>query len=375
MTPDQTLAHNRALAMAGAMLRPALVSHTRREPTDARARLMLVELLEVEGNIDASRGDGITALGEIETARGVPADRYLALRMADAHLRLLLRAGRYEVAGRLLDSLLMQAYGEPRESEAAMLFGAAMLGGRVNVAMRLLELMSASPGRQIRMRDGGILQLPAAILRPRAAFTVQAALGVCDDDVRAAPQRLLAMLESYFHGSSLPRGATGALLERPVLQAFPCIGLDGASVIGEPTHPLGRVLLARTDEARDLWTGRVAALRRGRNSDQLFFESPEHALLDAIAYLAEADSAGARATLSRMIQAVPVLPPPMLSSEFGAGPLVRGMAMRAELAAAEGDSLTARQLAAAVASLWRNADPQLQPVVERMRAISGDIRP
>ncbi|HEX6407108.1 MAG TPA: hypothetical protein VFZ90_07960, partial [Gemmatimonadales bacterium] len=50
--------------------------------------------------------------------------------------------------------------------------------------------------------------------------------------------------------------------------------------------------------------------------------------------------------------------------------LVRGMALRAELAAEAGDSAEAKRRARDVLVLWANADPELQPTLERMRSLA-----
>lgn len=59
-----------------------------------------------------------------------------------------------------------------------------------------------------------------------------------------------------------------------------------------------------------------------------------------------------------------------LSLVYRTGPLVRAMALRADLAAGRGDSATARMWAFAVIELWSNADPFLSPVVQRMRQLA-----
>jgi len=52
----------------------------------------------------------------------------------------------------------------------------------------------------------------------------------------------------------------------------------------------------------------------------------------------------------------------------------RMMLMRADLAAAKGNSDEAREWYAKVLSLWSNADPELQPTVARIRAAMGALR-
>jgi tRNA A-37 threonylcarbamoyl transferase component Bud32/tetratricopeptide (TPR) repeat protein len=59
-----------------------------------------------------------------------------------------------------------------------------------------------------------------------------------------------------------------------------------------------------------------------------------------------------------------------LSLVYRTGPLVRAMALRADLADSKGDSATARTWASAVTTLWANADPFLNPVLLRMRKLT-----
>jgi hypothetical protein len=54
--------------------------------------------------------------------------------------------------------------------------------------------------------------------------------------------------------------------------------------------------------------------------------------------------------------------------------VVRAMALRADLAAAAGDRVTATRWADGVATLWQSAEPALRPVAERMRRLAGGGR-
>ena len=53
-----------------------------------------------------------------------------------------------------------------------------------------------------------------------------------------------------------------------------------------------------------------------------------------------------------------------------AAALVRCLVLRAELAVQLGEPAEAKRWAGAVVALWERADPELQPVVERMRALA-----
>jgi hypothetical protein len=51
--------------------------------------------------------------------------------------------------------------------------------------------------------------------------------------------------------------------------------------------------------------------------------------------------------------------------------LVRGMALRAELAAQAGDTAGSRRWAQHVVTLWSNADQELRPTVQKMQKLVG----
>jgi hypothetical protein len=56
--------------------------------------------------------------------------------------------------------------------------------------------------------------------------------------------------------------------------------------------------------------------------------------------------------------------PDVLGDEAIVGALIRAMMLRADLATAARDAPTARRWGAAAATLWSNADPELQLVVQ-----------
>jgi hypothetical protein len=92
---------------------------------------------------------------------------------------------------------------------------------------------------------------------------------------------------------------------------------------------------------------------------------PEAALLDRMG-----DARGAAAWLDPLLRALPEMTPDAIGDVAAAGSLVRAMALRADLAARAGDQPTARRWAAAVVTLWSDADPFLQSTVQRMRVLA-----
>jgi tetratricopeptide (TPR) repeat protein len=373
-SPGTLGANSRAAVLARELVRPVMLAWSRREPGNARARIRLVELLEAAGNIREAGKDGVTAYDEVEAARRLavaPRDR---LRLAQTHVRILLRAREYERAAHLADSLL-ETNPSPTAVDAESLVPLAFLTGKAARAAELLELVSGSPSRQIRLADGQFLGLPPAIVRERAAFIAAATLGVCTPEVQAAPARLASMLGAMFPARQTPRGVEGAFLERPLVLAFPCVGADRARVIRGVTNPLAGALLAPDAASRAQWMHRHAAVNAERSATDASYETSESAFGEALAHLAGADTSAALTTLRRVLDAVPALPIMFLNNEVQAGTLTRSMALAAELAHALGKERDAAEWAAGAASLWAHADSPLQPTAKRLRKLADDIMP
>ena len=88
---------------------------------------------------------------------------------------------------------------------------------------------------------------------------------------------------------------------------------------------------------------------------------PEAALLASMG-----DQPGAIAWLDSTINVLAATEPGVLADPARAGALVRGMALRAELADRAGDRETAARWAQVVRVLWSDADPFLDPRVAEM---------
>jgi len=85
--------------------------------------------------------------------------------------------------------------------------------------------------------------------------------------------------------------------------------------------------------------------------------------------LALGDTAEATRLLDLPLNALPTLGAGLLDQVPQVATLVRGMALRAELAAQAGDSTEAKRRAGDVLVLWANADPEMQSTLERMRSL------
>jgi hypothetical protein len=86
------------------------------------------------------------------------------------------------------------------------------------------------------------------------------------------------------------------------------------------------------------------------------------------------DSLGAGQALDQALDALPRSAPQLSDDPAAVGTILRAGALRAELASKAGDHATAERWAKAVLIIWSDADPFLQPVVDRLRKISVETR-
>jgi hypothetical protein len=83
------------------------------------------------------------------------------------------------------------------------------------------------------------------------------------------------------------------------------------------------------------------------------------------------DTAEATRLLDLSLDALPTLGTDLIHQLPEVATLVRGMALRAELAGRSKDSTTAKRWAKNVLLLWSDADGELQPTVKSMRELVG----
>src|SRR5581483_1989601 len=114
----------------------------------------------------------------------------------------------------------------------------------------------------------------------------------------------------------------------------------------------------------------------GQIKDQMRLAMPGDAdpagvFVDARLALAVRDTASAISEIDFYgLDAVPRFGLRLTEAADEGATLVRMMALRADLAHHTGDARTASHWAQAVIALWGNADPELQPVVTRARALA-----
>jgi hypothetical protein len=244
--------------------------------------------------------------------------------------------------------------------------------GHLGTAVALAQQQGAMPQRAVRMPDGTSLALPPATAEARLRFGIRAAAGVCDDELRGAPARLMAALDVASPPAQRPRGLEAAYLERTLMLALDCLGPEWIELIPQPVTP--PVQVARALEMGDTARARgiLAALDAARQRGLPNVPTADQVTAEAIVRLQAGDTAGARRVLLLGIESLPLAPAIFLHNEVPAAALPRMLALGAELEAAGGDQATARRLAEGALALWRTADPELGAAVTRLRTLTGD---
>ncbi|MHB0948243.1 MAG: serine/threonine-protein kinase [Gemmatimonadaceae bacterium] len=348
-------------------LRRAYIAWTRLAPQRSVAHAALAEALEATGTLAETDGEQVSAIGEIREARHSERDSLRLAGLVLTEVRLLLKNGDFAAAAALADSGVRGWIGAPAPVADAVASLAA-LTGRVSVATRLLQRASATPDQLATLADGSPVTVPAPLARERAAAIVRAAMGVCDDALRAMPRRFSRLVDATFAGEART-AVRDAMLAQPLALAFPCT--RGAGLAGWGRYPdrLLAMQAAVVNGPRAL-RAQFDTLRLLRASTRAADVSIEYVYSEAFLLAFTGDTAGALAWLEPSLDGLSVAPPAMVARLAPAAGLVRAMALAAQLYEARGDRASARKWAGAVVTLWGSADPVLQSLVSDMRRIA-----
>jgi tetratricopeptide (TPR) repeat protein len=331
----------------------------RQSPENAAAFQALAEVLEARAEITRSRSGGMSALDAVRKARQLalnPRDQQLAA-TEEAWLRF--KQGNFRQARLLADSILT---GHAVADDAGDVIGLAALTGKLEKTGEL--------ARQTNDYAASAASLPVQVMDAAAAFFAFAALGVCSDTTRALERRLDEQLAHYVAEDRLP-GVTVAVKARPLSMLAPCTA--GKSSLGIDPAGYRLLKLQRAFATRDTRT--LSVLLQSVASDEKT-QRPGDVSLDVTyqyAWLRSAmgDTAGALHQLDRVLGALPSLSASSLREAGSAAAAGRAMALRAQLASAQGDSVGQKKWGSALAELWATADPPLQPIVTKMRALAA----
>jgi len=212
--------------------------------------------------------------------------------------------------------------------------------------------------------------VPLAVAAAAQAMLAFAAVGGPLDSLRAVERSLTSAIRASVP-SPQQDGARARWLGRAATLAFPkyvSAAVRDRSIGSDPLSVAEAAALTHDSAAirRNL-----QLLREGRKSALPEDLKPEAAYPEAALLASIGDTRNAIDWLDAVLEAQSRTSPEILSEPAGAGSLVSAMILRAELADRVGDRAAAVRWARAVTTLWRNADPFLQPVVQRVAAIAG----
>lgn len=345
-------------------------------PTSSRAHWTRAIALEMQR--EAGRGEaGDEALAEIVQARTTAKTSQERVRAAVDQVRMLLKSEQFREAAELSDSLLRDVR-RADSSEARLLSGVAALTGRADLAARLLR--SASSDYLLRSRDATPVILPTAVAEQVLPLIVYSSFGQPTDSIRALRARAESRLQAYVPQADRIR-ASEASFRLAAALAFPELGQSAPH--NETSEPPLSILPLQAKAAREGAQAVLPDLKRleeirGRHLAGAIASNV--ILLEARLWLQAGDTSGALQHLDGTLSALPTIGLDAVGGEAvvsvpQASALVRSMALRAEIAARDGDATNARRWAQAVVQLWSGADPALKPVVEQMKRLASEPVP
>jgi hypothetical protein len=359
----EALDHNRAL------LRRLLSSWVNNSPSNVDARIALAEILETTEELKSESPDGLSALAQNERALRMASDSAQRLTLAQTQLRLLVKTGDWRNAKAFADSLFT-AMPRPVSDTTMSLVGAAALTGRIRLAAEILRAHPTASISQFTSADGTPIERKPAVQQDILTMYAYASLGACTDSLRDLPRRLDVALQSRV-AESQRRATRDALVGNTVAFAVPCLGPGFVAGIADSTdYVLGMEQALARGDAADI-RRRLARMEAARSADRPGGIAIEYTYIESWLLAQIGDTAAAASRLDRSLNALPTLGKSLLKRPSQSAGLVRAMGLRAELAAAMGDHATIKRWATAVITLWANADPELQPYVARMQALSA----
>ncbi len=322
----------------------------------------LASVLEMRDEITGTPNGGYSALSALERAKQLATDSVQRARIGAHDVRLHLKMGDFSRTAAIAESLLT-AHPRATGGVAAELIGVAALLGREHDAIRYA-------------RDGGQSMLPFGapsvplLEEITTALFMRAAVGACDDSLRALRRRTEVLIESYVSASqrTVVRDYSLAL---PLRLAVGCFGAQDMLTLAAPMGALAQVIksvgrgdLPAARSALDSLQARRSILRPGQYA-------LDFTLTEAWIRLATGDTAAAIKRLDLTLTALPTLAPGIVDEPAMAGAVGRSMALRAELAFRQHDQGSAALWASRVLTLWKHADPSVSPTVARMKLLAA----
>jgi tRNA A-37 threonylcarbamoyl transferase component Bud32/tetratricopeptide (TPR) repeat protein len=355
------------------LMREIATTWVRAFPNRPDAHETLALVLETLGELTAGRSKDFSALSEVRRGRATATDKAQRLRLANIEIRFLVKSEQMAAARILADSVL-RANPNPVMDDARQLRGLAALTGHVHLAAQLQR--RAAPDYTFRTPNWEEVTVPLQLTDAALGLFAYSTFGTPMDSLVALERRVERLIPSYVEPAMRER-ARQAMLDLPAVFAFPERGAGPMHRLkaGGNYRLIMQWKLARGDTAglREDFA-RLREVQRDIRPGDVSFDGTYH---EAWLLLAIGDTAEATHLLDLSLDALPTLGTDLIDQLPEVATLVRGMALRAELAAHAGDSTVSHRWANNVVLLWSNADGELQPLVKRMRelAASQENRP
>ena len=360
-TVTAAVSHNREL------MREIATTWVRAFPNRADAHETLALVLETLGELSAGRSKDFSAVSEIRRARATATESSQALRLANIETRFLVKSEQMAAARALADSVL-PANPKPTVDDARQLRGLAALTGHLHLAAQLQRRTAAD--FTFLTPEWEEVNVPLQLTDAALGLFAYSSFGAPVDSLVALEQRVERLIPSYVEPAK--RASTRqALLDGPAVLAFPELGV-------RPMHRAkagGNYLLEMQWElSRGDTTGlrqdfkKLERVQHSIRPGDVAFDGTYH---EAWLLLALGDTAEATHLLDLSLEALPTIRTDLIDQLPQVATFVRGMAMRAELAAQMRDSTTAKRWARNVLLLWSAADPELQSTVTSMQQVVG----
>jgi tRNA A-37 threonylcarbamoyl transferase component Bud32 len=347
------------------LMREIATSWVRAFPNRADAHETLALVLETLGELTAGRSKDFSAVSEIRRARATATDPAQALRLTNIETRFLVKSEQMAAARALADSVL-RANPKPTVDDARQLRGLAALTGHVHLAAQLQRRAAAD--FTFLTPEWEEVNVPLQLTDAALGLYAYSAFGAPLDSLVTLEQRVERLIPSYVQPDMRSR-ARQAMLDDPAMRAFPERGI-------RPMHRAkagGNYLLemqwqlARGDTAglREHFK-KLEEVQRSVRPGDVGFDGTYH---EAWLLLAVGDTAQATHLLDLTLEALPTIRTDLIDQLPQVATFVRGMALRADLAARAGDPTTAKRWAKNVLLLWSGADRELQPTTRRMQEL------
>lgn len=326
-------------------------------PTSADALESNAHALEGVEALVPSPTSPVNALAAYRRALGLSRDARQRVELGRGIVRVLMKVGRYEEAGRLADSIATARPSDNDDVESVRAPMAALVG-RIRLAMSGAARGAAK--HTVFLPTSREVSPPISLGAATLRMNVYSAFGGNPDTLRALFQSVQNELDRWSPPAE-KQALRAAIFEGPATVAFDILG--PSEFHERPTWLVTEVQQMAIRGPRAALIARLDSL--AADTGPISAETAYH--LARIA-LGVADTTHAKAFLDQYLRQFPGADDRVLNDAPNVAPIPRLMALRAELALT-GERAEARRWANAVLSLWRRPDPELVPVVHRMRQI------